>query len=61
VAYAEETGFDQLVERGTRSTAGLPERIVYAGSSLGAKPAQKLAQTRDGRSPVVRRIIPTAC
>ncbi|GAA1275498.1 dienelactone hydrolase family protein [Saccharothrix xinjiangensis] len=48
VAHAEEIGFDAVVQRGVEAVAGLPERVVYAGSSLGAMPAQKLAQTRPG-------------
>ena len=48
VAYAEETGFEQLIDRGERAAALLPKGIVYAGLSLGVMPAQKLAQTREG-------------
>ena len=46
LAYAEEVGFGELLERGTRSADGLAEELVYAGLSLGVMPAQKLAQTR---------------
>jgi dienelactone hydrolase len=35
-------------KRGTDATSGLPEDLVYAGFSLGAMPAQELAQTRPG-------------
>jgi dienelactone hydrolase len=48
VTYAEEAGFGELVERGTRAADELPEELVYAGFSLGVLPAQKLAQTRPG-------------
>ncbi len=48
VAYAEEVGFDQIIDRGVRSADDLPEALVYAGFSLGVLPAQKLAQTRPG-------------
>ncbi|MEU6978305.1 dienelactone hydrolase family protein [Streptomyces sp. NPDC046371] len=46
--YAQEVGFGTLVERGVRAADALPERLVYAGFSLGVLPAQKLAQTRAG-------------
>lgn len=46
--YAEEVGFDTLVERGTAAAEGLPAELVYVGFSLGVLPAQKLAQTRPG-------------
>lgn len=48
VAYAEEIGFDEIIERGVRAADGLPSELVYAGFSLGVLPAQKLAQTRPG-------------
>lgn len=48
VGHAEQIGFDAIIERGVRASAGLPSAIVYAGFSLGALPAQKLAQTRPG-------------
>lgn len=48
VAYAEEVGFEEVVERGVRAADGLPAELVYAGFSLGVLPAQKLAQTRPG-------------
>jgi dienelactone hydrolase len=48
VGYAREVGFRGIVERGVLAVEGLPERLVYAGMSLGALPAQKLAQTRAG-------------
>lgn len=46
VAHAEGVGMEAIIERGERAAQGLPEAIVYAGFSLGALPAQKLAQTR---------------
>lgn len=48
VQYAEEVGFDTIIERGRRAADGLPDGIVYAGFSLGVLPAQMLAQTRPG-------------
>lgn len=48
VAYAEEVGFDNIIERGVRAADELPAELVYAGFSLGVLPAQKLAQTRPG-------------
>ena len=47
-AYAEQVGFDTIIERGELSAKDLPHEIVYAGFSLGVLPAQKLAQTRPG-------------
>ena len=48
LAYAEEIGFGEVIERGVRAADGLPAELVYAGFSLGVVPAQKLAQTRPG-------------
>ena len=48
VAYAGEIGFGEIIGRGVRAADGLPAELVYAGFSLGAVPAQKLAQTRAG-------------
>ncbi len=48
VRYAEEVGFAAIVERGRRAAEGLPDSVVLAGMSLGAMPAQMLAQTRRG-------------
>ena len=48
IGYAREVGFDTITERGRLSADGLPQDIVYAGFSLGAMPAQLLAQTRPG-------------
>jgi len=46
--YVEQTGFGEMIERGTQAADGLPAELVYAGFSLGVLPAQKLAQTRPG-------------
>ncbi len=48
VRYAEQVGFDTIIERGRLAADGLPNEIVYAGFSLGVMPAQMLAQTRPG-------------
>jgi len=48
VGYAQETGFETIIERGQAAAEALPADIVYAGFSLGVLPAQKLAQTRAG-------------
>jgi dienelactone hydrolase len=48
VGYAKQVGFDTIGERGRRAADGLPNELVYAGFSLGAMPAQMLAQTRPG-------------
>ena len=48
VAHARTIGFDTVAERGLAAAGGLPHELVYAGFSLGAMPAQRLAQTRAG-------------
>ena len=48
VGYAKEVGFGTIAERGRLAADGLPNELVYAGFSLGAAPAQMLAQTRPG-------------
>jgi len=48
VGYAEQLGFDTILERGRLAADSLPNEIVYAGLSLGVLPAQMLAQTRPG-------------
>ena len=53
VLYAGEIGFDVVRERGVRAADDLPERLVYIGISLGAMPAQELAQTRPGAAAAV--------
>jgi dienelactone hydrolase len=48
VAYAEQVGFDNIIERGRRAAEGLPNELIYAGFSLGVLPAQMMTQTRPG-------------
>lgn len=48
VAYAQEIGFGEVMQRGARAVEGLPAELVYAGFSLGVLPAQMLAQTQPG-------------
>jgi dienelactone hydrolase len=48
MGYVEQVGFGTIIERGRLAADGLPNEIVYAGFSLGAMPAQMLAQTRPG-------------
>jgi dienelactone hydrolase len=48
LAYAKVTGFGTVMERGVTAVEGLGDALVYAGFSLGAMPAQRLAQTRAG-------------
>ena len=48
IGYAQEVGFDTIIERGRAAVEGLPNEVVYAGFSLGVLPAQMLAQTRPG-------------
>jgi dienelactone hydrolase len=48
ISHAEEIGFGEVIDSGTRAVDGLPNELVYAGFSLGVLPAQKLAQTRPG-------------
>ena len=48
MAYAEELGFEKILERNVRNAEELPTDLVYAGFSLGEMSAQKLAQTRPG-------------
>lgn len=48
LAYARQVGFATIQERAIRAADGLPADLVYAGFSLGAMPAQQLAQTRAG-------------
>ncbi|MDT6985347.1 dienelactone hydrolase family protein [Streptomyces lusitanus] len=46
--FAGQVGFGEIAARGVRAADPLPRDVVYAGFSLGALPAQKLAQTRAG-------------
>ncbi len=48
MGHAEQIGFGEVIDRGTRAVEGLPAELVYAGFSLGVLPAQKLAQSRPG-------------
>ena len=48
VAHAQQVGLDVIAQRAVDAVADLPERAVYAGFSLGAMAAQRLAQTRPG-------------
>lgn len=48
VGYAKQVGFDTILERGRLAAESLPNKLVYAGFSLGVLPAQMLAQTRPG-------------
>lgn len=48
VAHAESIGFGTIVARGVATAEVLPASAVYIGMSLGALPAQCLAQTRPG-------------
>jgi dienelactone hydrolase len=48
VGYAKQVGFETIQERGRLAAEGLPNELVYGGFSLGALPAQLLAQTRPG-------------
>ena len=48
VAYAKETGFGVVRERGRLAAENLPAELVYAGFSLGVMAAQELTQTRAG-------------
>ena len=46
VAYAEQVGFDEIIRRGVAAAGELAPGTVVIGFSLGALPAQQLAQTR---------------
>jgi len=48
VGYAQQVGFDTIGERSRLAAESLPNKLVYGGFSLGAMPAQMLAQTRPG-------------
>jgi dienelactone hydrolase len=49
MAHAEQLGFpDEIVARGRAAAESLPSAVYYVGFSLGAMPAQSLAQTRPG-------------
>jgi dienelactone hydrolase len=46
MAFARETGFETLAERGVAAAATAGDGTVYAGFSFGVMVAQQLAQTR---------------
>ena len=46
--FADDTGFDVLVERAWDAVGELPHDVVLLGMSLGVLPAQAVAQTMDG-------------
>lgn len=46
VAHAHELGFAAIIDAGVEVARRLPRELVYAGFSLGALPAQRLAQQR---------------
>lgn len=48
VAHVGALGFENLVAAAEAVAEELPDRLVYAGFSLGAMSAHKLAQTRPG-------------
>lgn len=48
LGYAQEVGFGTVLGHGVAAADGLPDRLVYAGFSLGVMPAQQLAQNRSG-------------
>jgi dienelactone hydrolase len=48
MAFARETGFGALAERGVTAAQGIRPDVVYAGFSSGVMIAQQLAQTRPG-------------
>lgn len=48
LAFAKQVGFGVLHERALAAAQPFPAGVVYAGFSIGAMPAQHLAQTRDG-------------
>lgn len=48
MAFARQTGFGPLGERGVAAAEAFPPQAVYAGISFGVMAAQELAQTRAG-------------
>lgn len=48
MTYVRSIGFETVIQRGTAAAEGLPDRLVYAGFSLGVLPAMALAQNRPG-------------
>lgn len=47
-AHAKELGLENMEAAGVAEAEKLPEQVVYAGFSMGAMTAHKLAQTRSG-------------
>ena len=47
-AYRDHLGIESIAGRALEIAADLPEDLAYSGFSLGAAPAQLLAQTRPG-------------
>ncbi|WP_329094029.1 MULTISPECIES: dienelactone hydrolase family protein [unclassified Streptosporangium] len=48
LAYSEQAGVEEILDRGARAVADLPAAVTFLGFSLGVLNAQKLAQTRPG-------------
>jgi dienelactone hydrolase len=48
MAFARESGFEALAERGVAAAEEIGREVVYAGFSFGVMAAQQLAQTRPG-------------
>ena len=48
LGFVRQVGFGEVADRGVSAANELPEKVVYAGFSLGVVPAQRLAQTRAG-------------
>lgn len=48
IEYRDTLGIEEIAARALAAVAPLPSELVYAGFSLGAGPAQMLAQTRPG-------------
>ena len=48
LAFAQDIGLDNILQRSVDVAEDLPAELVYAGFSLGEMAAQKLAQTRAG-------------
>jgi dienelactone hydrolase len=51
--HVRALGFDTVFARGVEAAKDLPGEVVYAGISLGAGPAQQLAQTKPGATGVL--------
>ncbi|QHT57603.1 dienelactone hydrolase [Cellulomonas sp. H30R-01] len=58
IGYAEQTGFQTVVDRGVAAVRGLPDRLVVVGISLGVMSAQTVAQQRPG---VVGAVLVGSC